>query len=38
VMPRYALDPRPGWPFPYPEDAPPLDEDKFRADVEALRA
>jgi diadenosine tetraphosphate (Ap4A) HIT family hydrolase len=38
VMPRYALDPRPGWPFPYPEEAPALDEDEFRADVEALRA
>lgn len=37
VMPRYALDPRPEWPFPYPEEAPPLDEDAFRADVEALR-
>ena len=37
VMPRYALDPRPEWPFPYPEEAPPLDEDEFRADVEALR-
>ena len=38
VMPRYALDPRPGWPFPYPEEAARLDEDEFRADVEALRA
>lgn len=37
VMPRFALDPKPGWPFPYPEEAPPLDEDEFRADVEALR-
>lgn len=37
VMPRYALDPRPEWPFPYPEEAPPLDEGEFRADVEALR-
>jgi diadenosine tetraphosphate (Ap4A) HIT family hydrolase len=40
VMPRYALDPRPEWPFPYPEgeDPGPLDEAEFRADVEALRA
>ena len=37
VMPRYALDPRPEWPFPYPDEAPPLDEDEFRTDVEALR-
>jgi diadenosine tetraphosphate (Ap4A) HIT family hydrolase len=39
VLPRYADDPKPGWPFPFPEDdAPPLDEDEFRADVDALRA
>jgi diadenosine tetraphosphate (Ap4A) HIT family hydrolase len=39
VLPRYADDPRPGWPFPFPEDEPaPIDEDAFRADVEALRA
>ena len=38
VLPRYALDPRPEWPFPYPEEAPSLDEGEFRADVEALRA
>jgi diadenosine tetraphosphate (Ap4A) HIT family hydrolase len=38
VMPRYALDPRPDWPFPYPEEAPPIDEETFRADVELLRA
>jgi diadenosine tetraphosphate (Ap4A) HIT family hydrolase len=36
VMPRYALDPRPEWPFPYPEEAPPIDEAEFRADVELL--
>lgn len=36
VMPRYALDPRPEWPFPYPEKAPPTDEAEFRADVELL--
>jgi diadenosine tetraphosphate (Ap4A) HIT family hydrolase len=39
VLPRYADDPRPGWPFPFPEDErPPQDEAVFRADVEALRA
>ena len=39
VMPRYADDPRPGWPFPHPEDAPPpIEEAKFRRDVEALRS
>jgi hypothetical protein len=39
VLPRYADDPRPGWPFPFPEDEPPPHpEDELRADVEALRA
>jgi diadenosine tetraphosphate (Ap4A) HIT family hydrolase len=39
LVPRYADDPRPGWPFPFPEgDAPELDEGPFRRDVEALRA
>lgn len=38
VMPRYADDPRPGWPFPFPEtDPPPFEERMFRADVEALQ-
>ena len=38
VIPRYADDPRPGWPFPFPEDEPgPLEEEGFRADVAALR-
>jgi diadenosine tetraphosphate (Ap4A) HIT family hydrolase len=38
VMPRYADDPKPGWPFPHPEtEQPPIDEQLFRADVEALR-
>ena len=22
VVPRYADDPKPGWPFPFPEDEP----------------
>ena len=39
LVPRYAVDPRPGWPFPFPEtDPPPIDEELFRADVQALRA
>jgi diadenosine tetraphosphate (Ap4A) HIT family hydrolase len=39
VMPRYADDPRPGWPFPHPEDRPPPHpEDELRRDAEALRA
>jgi diadenosine tetraphosphate (Ap4A) HIT family hydrolase len=39
VMPRYADDPRPARPFPYPEDEPsPHPEEEFRADVAALRA
>lgn len=39
VIPRYADDPRPGWPFPFPEvDPPPHPEDEYRADVAALRA
>lgn len=39
VVPRYADDPRPGWPFPFPaEDPPPFPEDEFRRDLERLRA
>ena len=38
VVPRYSDDPKPGWPFPFPEEEqPPLDEELFRQDVEALR-
>ena len=38
VIPRYADDPKPGWPFPFPEDEPgSIDEEAFRRDVEALR-
>ena len=38
VIPRYADDPKPGWPFPFPEDDPGLrDEKAFRRDLEALR-
>jgi diadenosine tetraphosphate (Ap4A) HIT family hydrolase len=38
VVPRYSDDPRPGWPFPFPEDgAPDIPEARFRADLETLR-
>jgi diadenosine tetraphosphate (Ap4A) HIT family hydrolase len=38
VMPRYAADPRPGWPFPFPETDPPdTPEDELLADAEMLR-
>jgi diadenosine tetraphosphate (Ap4A) HIT family hydrolase len=39
LVPRYADDPRPGWPFPFPDsERPQLEEEPFRRDVEALRA
>jgi diadenosine tetraphosphate (Ap4A) HIT family hydrolase len=38
LVPRYADDPRPGWPFPFPEgEAPPIEEEAFQRDVAALR-
>lgn len=38
LIPRYADDPRPGWPFPFPEGEPQqLEEGAFRREVEALR-
>ncbi|HZP71918.1 MAG TPA: HIT family protein [Gaiellaceae bacterium] len=38
VIPRYAVDPKPEWPFPFPEvDPPPFPEDELRRDVERLR-
>ena len=38
VVPRYADDPKPGWPFPFPDgDLGRIDEDEFRRDLEALR-
>jgi hypothetical protein len=34
----YADDPRPGWPFPFPDlDPPPIPEERLFADLEALR-
>ena len=39
VMPRYADDPKPGWPFPHPEgERGTFDDGDLRRDVEALRA
>ena len=39
VVPRYADDPKPGWPFPFPEDEPEaFPEDVLQRDVDALRA
>ncbi len=37
VVPPYADDPRPGWPFPFPDGEPAIrDEAELRRDVEAL--
>src|SRR5213076_568439 len=34
VVPRYADDPKPGWPFPFPDDeAPPIDEALYASDA-----
>lgn len=38
VIPRYAEDPKPGWPFPFPEETGPIDDEDFRRDLAALRA
>jgi diadenosine tetraphosphate (Ap4A) HIT family hydrolase len=39
VVPRYADDPRPGWPFPFPdEEPPPSDPRLYASDVGALRS
>ena len=38
LIPRYAEDPKPGWPFPFPETDPPPHGDRlFKDDVAALR-
>ena len=38
IVPRYAEDPRPGWPFPFPRDEPPaMPGEALDADVDALR-
>ncbi len=37
VVPRYADDPRPEWPFPFPEDdPPPFPDEQLREDVRRL--
>ena len=39
LVPRYADDPRPEWPFPFPaEDPPPPPAEQVLADAERLRA
>ena len=39
VIPRYADDPRPEWPFPFPaEEPPPFPDAELRADAQRLRA
>ncbi|MEO8897731.1 MAG: hypothetical protein ABI473_03370 [Candidatus Dormibacter sp.] len=39
VVPRYQDDPRPGWPFPFPDVEPPDQSDEvLRQDAEALGA
>lgn len=39
IVPRYADDPRPGWPFPFPHPDPPaMPDEKLLPDVEALRS
>lgn len=38
VVPRYAEDPRPEWPFPFPEeDPPPFPDAQVRDDAARLR-
>jgi diadenosine tetraphosphate (Ap4A) HIT family hydrolase len=38
LVPRYAVDPRPEWPFPFPEqDPPPFPDEQMRADVARLQ-
>ena len=38
IVPRYAADPRPGWPFPFPaEEPPPMPAADLELDVDGLR-
>jgi len=38
IVPRYADDPRPGWPFPFPDEDPPaMPEEELQRDLDALR-
>jgi diadenosine tetraphosphate (Ap4A) HIT family hydrolase len=36
IVPRYADDPRPGWPFPFPEPGP-ISRERLERDVALLR-
>ena len=37
IVPRYADDPRPGWPFSFPHpDPPPMPHDRLETDLAAL--
>jgi diadenosine tetraphosphate (Ap4A) HIT family hydrolase len=37
IVPRYAVDPKPGWPFPFPDgEVADFDEAELHADVDAL--
>lgn len=39
LVPRYEDDPRPGWPFPFPEEEPPhMDGGQLAEQVAALRS
>ena len=39
IVPRYADDPRPGWPFPFPHpDPPPMPAERLAERLAALRA
>jgi diadenosine tetraphosphate (Ap4A) HIT family hydrolase len=38
IVPRYADDPRPGWPFPFPHPDPPaMPADRNESDLAAVR-
>ncbi len=38
LIPRYADDPKPGWPFPFPDESPPaFPEEELIRDADALR-
>jgi diadenosine tetraphosphate (Ap4A) HIT family hydrolase len=38
VIPRYADDPRPEWPFPFPDEKPvPFDDADVQSDADRLR-
>jgi diadenosine tetraphosphate (Ap4A) HIT family hydrolase len=38
IVPRYADDPRPGWPFPFPEEDPPsMSQQVMNEDIAMLK-